>query len=496
VIERVLRSSNGRLQFLSGQLGELGHHDNNVLQYVHSLHELLELSGSERFRITRQEIDAAGHTHVHLQQYIGDIEVDGGEVAVHYDRQHRVFALSISVLAADAAASYMQPAHVDVTTVAARQQLIRSTAPISDDFEFVHDPEVVYLVHDDYGHAAVRAWVRYTNAHVANLPVKSAWYSSVHSAKHIVEFPLYFHALNRTIFTANHTDTLPGQVVRTEGQSATNDAAVNAAYDNAGVCYRFYKEKFNRDSYDGKGGDMISTVHYDVDYNNAFWNGEQMVYGDGDGVRFTNMAMDLTVVCHELTHAVVQYSAGLRYWKESGALNEAFADMMGASADIFNHTACMFEQQWTIGYTCCSNGGMRYLNNPTQDGRSYDYYPERYMGFGDNGGVHTNSGIANLAYVLTVQGGVHPRQKTRFWVQGLGLAKAEQVFYSALTNYMLRTTDFLGTRFATELAAEKLYSSTEARTLSNAWAAVGVGAPPKASPPPPPPAPKPQFKKQ
>jgi Zn-dependent metalloprotease len=484
-IDRSLRTAGGRLQFLTGRLGVV--HDE--LEYVHSLHELLELKGNEEFRFARREVDSLGYQHVHFQQYIRGIEVDGGELAIHYDANDKqVFALSISVLADDRSAAFNQPPSISVHP----EQLIRDTAPVRE-FHFIGKPELVYLLHEDEAFAAIRALVSYSGDHPVQL--KSNLYASVHTGEHIVEFPLFYPALNRTVYNTNHTDELPGTMVRKEGQSATSDATVNAAYDNAGVCYNFYKTKFNRDSYDGKGAGMVSTVHYEVDFNNAFWNGEQMVYGDGDGVVFSDLASDLSVVCHELTHAVVQYTAGLRYFRESGALNEGFADIMGSSADIFNHTNCIFENQWQIGYECYAEGALRYMNNPTQDGVSYDYYPERFTGIADNGGVHLNSGIANLAYVLLAQGGVHPRQKTTFWVQGVGLAKAEQIFYGALTNYMLRTSDFLGTRFATELSADKLgYSKAEIQSVSKAWAAVGVGAPPKApSPPAPsPPAPTPK----
>lgn len=433
--------------------------------------------------MTRREVDMRGNVHVHFQQFIRGIEVDGGEMAVHYDpTTKQVFALSLSLLADNPLASYTERPRVTKSP----ERLVRDSVPFSHEFEILGKPEQVFLLHEDQGFAALRAKISYSRPQ-DSIQLKSFVYTSLHSGQHIVELPLFFPALNRTIYNTNHTDELPGKLARKEGGAPTNDESVNDAYDNAGVCYNFYKTKFNRDSYDGKGGPMISTVHYEVDYNNAFWNGEQMVYGDGDGVVFTNLAQDLSVVCHELTHAVVQYTAGLRYFKESGALNEAFADIMGASADIFNHTNCIFENQWQIGYECYADGALRYMNNPTQDGASYDYYPERYTGILDNGGVHLNSGIGNLAYVLAAQGGVHPRQKTVFWVQGLGLAKAEQIFYGALTQYMLRTSDFLGTRFATELAAEKLYTKQEVLSVSKAWAAVGVGAEPSTPAPPPPP---------
>jgi len=267
---------------------------------------------------------------------------------------------------------------------------------------------------------------------------------------------------------------LPGTLARSEGQKAVNDEMVNQAYDNSGICYNFYYKTFNRDSYNGKGATMISSVHYSKNYNNAFWNGDQMVYGDGDGVVFYDFAGDLSVVCHELTHAVVEYTAALRYSGDSGALNEHFADAMGASSVVFNQGG-MTASTWMIGDKCYLQGAaLRYMNNPPLDGVSYDYYPTRYVGLQDNGGVHWNSGIGNLAFVLLVDGGTHPQQKTTNWVNGIGLKSALQVWYSALTNYMTSTTTYPQARAATETAAKALYGTTVTSSVSSAWIAVGV----------------------
>ena len=271
VIERSLRDAGGRLQFLVGELGLV--HDE--LEYVHSLHTLLELQGTERFEFRRREIDMRGNVHVHFQQFIRGIEVDGGELAVHYEPStRRVFALSISVLADDPKASYNQRIHRALLDKSGAE-LVRESAPPVPAFEILGKPEKVFLLHEGHGHAAVRALVSYSRHDQVQL--KSHLYTSLHTGQHIVEFPLFFPALNRTIYNTNQTDELPSLVVRTEGQGYTSDAAVNDAYDNAGVCYNFYKTKFNRDSYDGNGAAMISTVHYEVDYNNAFWNGEQVL---------------------------------------------------------------------------------------------------------------------------------------------------------------------------------------------------------------------------
>lgn len=464
------------MSFLRGRLGEI----RTAEEYVAKFGHVFGLTGSETFEVTRTEVDRAGMVHVFLQEYIYGIEVDGGEMAVHFNPETRnVFALSLSLLPNDPSASYND--YHPETLVNAYEAV--SAHLRARDLMYVKEPELVYLLHEGEGFIAHRAVVEYTEAGQQHATRFNAFYSAV-TGEPIVAFPLFFPALERSVYDMQNSDNqtkLPGTLVRSEGEPQSGDPEVDNAYTNAGVCYDFYMKKFDRDSFDNKGSEMISSVHFGVDYNNAFWTGDQMVYGDGDGITFANFSSDLSVVCHELTHAVVQYTAGLRYWKESGALNEAFADMMGASADIFHHGDCIWAQQWQIGYeTYLAGPALRFMNNPRLDGRSYDYYPERYMGFQDVGGVHSNSGIGNLAYVLAAQGGVHPRQKTSNWVQGIGLEAAEQVFYSALSNYMMRTTNFEGARIATETAANVLYNSDVEYSISNAWYAVGVGQEPAA----------------
>jgi len=223
---------------------------------------------------------------------------------------------------------------------------------------------------------------------------------------------------------------------------------------------------------------MISSVHYSNNYNNAFWNGEQMVYGDGDGVTFSNFAGDLTVVCHELTHAVVEYTANLVYQNEPGALNEGFADILGFSAYMYQYGADT-PYQWMIGAQCYTphkaGDALRYMNNPPLDGSSYDYYPG-YTGFLDNGGVHWNSGIANLAYVLAVQGGTHPQQKSTIYVSPIGSAAAENIFYTVLAQYLTANSKFANARAASVTAARAAYgtASQQAKTADDCWIAVGV----------------------
>jgi vibriolysin len=210
-----------------------------------------------------------------------------------------------------------------------------------------------------------------------------------------------------------------------------------------------------------------------------------MVYGDGDGSQSSPLTV-LDVVGHELTHAVTDTSSELIYANESGALNEAMSDIFGASIEAYRDGA-VSANTWKVGEECWTPGtagdALRYMNDPAAAG-DYDYYPTRYTGTSDNGGVHWNSGIANLAFKLMVTGGSHPRGKTSNVVTALdanattSIQKGAAIFYRANTVYLTPGSTFSEARGATAQAAADLYGSAAAATVNDAWTAVGVSAPP------------------
>jgi vibriolysin len=296
-------------------------------------------------------------------------------------------------------------------------------------------------------------------------------------------------ALNRAVYSANNGTSLPGTLKRGEGAAVTNDAHVDMNYDHLGTTYNCYKVNFNRDSYNNAGAQLRSTVHYSTNYVNAFWNGSQMVYGDGDNSQSGMLGKDLDVTVHELTHAVTSSESNLTYSNESGALNEGMSDIFAAYCESWvSGTWSTGTDIWLIGediWTPATAGdALRYMANPTQDGSSKDYYPERYTGTQDNGGVHWNSGIANLAFKLLSTGGTHPRSKTTVNVTGIGVQKAGAIFYKANTDLMTSSTTFAQAKTYTEQAAEALYGTgaAEKASVTQAWEAVGVGG--TVTPPP------------
>ncbi|MFD3445863.1 M4 family metallopeptidase [Microbacteriaceae bacterium 4G12] len=278
-----------------------------------------------------------------------------------------------------------------------------------------------------------------------------------------------------TIYTydGKNRTTLPGTFWTDTDNifNASRDAAAVDAHYYAGVTYDYYKNTFNRNSYDDAGAPLKSTVHYKIGYNNAFWNGSQMVYGDGDGTTFIALSGGLDVIGHELTHAVTEHSSNLIYQNESGALNEAISDIFGTLVEYYDNR----NPDWEIGEDIYTPGiagdALRSMSDPTKYGDP-DNYSKRYTGTSDNGGVHTNSGIINKAAYLLANGGTH----YGVTVNSIGKDKVGAIYYRANTLYLTQSATFSQARAALVQAAADLYgaSSAEVTAVKQSYDAVGV----------------------
>lgn len=276
---------------------------------------------------------------------------------------------------------------------------------------------------------------------------------------------------SRATYDAKTRKRTPGDLMTDSDDVWTDGAAVDA-HHYAGLVLEYYMEQFGRNSYDDQGAQIISSVHYDRNLVNAYWNGTQMLYGDGDGVNSLALSGGFDVVAHEITHAVTENTSNLIYQNESGALNEAFSDIMGATAEYFKQPG-MFD--WKLGEDIWTPGiagdALRYMDDPTADGSSSDHYDDRYTGTADNGGVHWNSGIANLAFYLASEGGPHPTYGGN--TTGVGIDTASQVFYIGFTGLSSSAT-FSDARAACTQAALDNYGQATADLIDAAWVAVGV----------------------
>jgi Zn-dependent metalloprotease len=283
---------------------------------------------------------------------------------------------------------------------------------------------------------------------------------------------------HRTIFNAHNTETLPGDVVRQEGSPPSDDPAVDEAYDGLGATYDFYAEAYDRNSIDDEGLALNATVHFGQEYDNAFWNGERMVFGDGDGELFNRFTISLDVIGHELTHGVTEDEAQLIYFFQAGALNESVSDVFGSLVKQYVLKQTAAQADWLIGaglFTASVHGmALRSMKAP---GTAYDdpvlgkdpqpaHMNDYVRTFEDNGGVHINSGIPNHAFYLVA---------TK--LGGYAWEKAGRLWYETLRDSQLRPNAGFK-RFArlTLTNAQRLYGagSAEQQAVLDAWNEVGI----------------------
>lgn len=285
-------------------------------------------------------------------------------------------------------------------------------------------------------------------------------------------------APHRTIHDAHGSESLPGAVVRTEGTGASTDSSVDNVYDGFGAVWAFYWDQFERNSIDDAGLPLIGTVHYGSQYDNAFWNGEQMVFGDGDGEIFGDFTASLDVIGHELTHGVTEHTANLTYSGQSGALNESVSDVFGVLVAQFSRGEDAASASWLVGQELLLPGVKgTALRSMLRPGTAYDDprlgkdpQPDSMAGYvtttSDNGGVHINSGIPNRAFAeaATAVGG-------KAWLT------VGPVWYDVLTGSGIRPTcDFAAFAALTISAAATRYGRGHAVTdaITHAWSLVGV----------------------
>jgi len=287
----------------------------------------------------------------------------------------------------------------------------------------------------------------------------------------------------RVIYDARNGSSLPGTVVRKEGEGPNADVAVNEAYDGSGVTYDLYNDVYQRNSIDGSGMRLDSTVHYRVGYDNAFWDGEQMVYGDGDENLpeserlFNRFTIALDVIGHELTHGVTQFEAKLTYSQQPGALNESMSDVFGSIVKQYKLQQTATGADWIIGaglLTANVNGvGIRSMKAP---GTAYDdpvlgkdpqpaHMKDYVNTISDNGGVHINSGIPNHAFYLIATE-----------LGGYAWEKAGQIWYVTLKDKLTASSKFQDCANLTYQAAAELFGagSIEQQAVKKGWAEVGI----------------------
>jgi len=401
------------------------------------------LANAAHMKVTRaSSADELGVEHVRLQQTHKGVPVRAADFIVHL-KGSRVVAANGHALAG--LPDDVTPKIASGAARAVAQQLVARQHP--DALESVHysEPSLEILNREllsDVGeHDSHLAWFVEATA----FAMREFIWVDAQTGKLLFHFSQLTDAKSRTVYTASHTGSLPGTLVRNEGGAATGDADQDNAYAYAGATYDYYFNTHARDSFNNAGAAIVSTAHYcpgtcSTPYKNAFWNGAQMVYGDG-------YASADDVVGHELTHAVTEYSANLFYYQQSGALNESFSDIFGETIDLLDglgtDTAAV---RWKLGEDL-PLGAIRNMMTPTANSdpgkiSDYQYFvcsQSAWVDNSDGGGVHTNSGVPNHAYALMADGGTYNGRT----VTGIGLTKAAKIEYRALTAYLSSGSGFL-----------------------------------------------------
>ena len=461
-----------------------------------SLASSYRLAAQTSLTLLSDKNDELGNRYIKLQQLHGGLPVVGRQVVVQLGTDgtlegvlgHLEPELSLSEVAA------LSGAEAIAQGLSARGSGRAVTSPIlSVLIDNSGQPRLVYEARVDYHSATGRQFAKL--------------FVSAVDGQIVAEHSLIYTALSREVYDLKKVclkdgSELPGDLLCKEG-GTTTDKSGTRAYDSSGSVFWFYNKMWGRDSYDDKGSKIVSSIHATFDTGmgcsgeNAAWIPHpfnQMVYGDGGlfGLTLKDLTLGFDVAAHEMTHAVTASTSDLEYLDESGALNEAMSDIMGAAAESWvasgggaggnPATWTTTANTWKIGEDVAgllfgSIGALRLMNDPTKDGASKDYYPERNMpGSADNGGVHTNSGIGNLAFYLLSVGGKHPRAKTTVEVKSIGLEKSARIFHLANTQLFTNKTTFKDARYATAKAAETLYGrcGTEWQNVHRAWDAVGA----------------------
>jgi subtilisin family serine protease len=278
--------------------------------------------------------------------------------------------------------------------------------------------------------------------------------------------------LRRQVFNCSGTTDLPGDPLRMEGDPGGEDAAADEAYGHLKSTWDFYNVVFGRQSVDGAGKTLVASVHYGQNYLNAFWNGQQMVFGDGDEKTLTHFTGSLDVIAHELTHGVTGFSAQLAYEGETGALNESMSDVFGSLVKQWSLGQTVDEADWLIGAGVLgANLHGRALRDMADPGTAFDgdeqpgHMRDYVRTDDDHGGVHINSGIPNKAFVLAARA-----------IGGKAWEKIGKVWYKTLTERLTSSADFAKCASETVSAARDLFpdDASIAAKIAQAWVDVGV----------------------
>ncbi len=374
-----------------------------------------------------------GRAVVRFQQVYHGVPVIGGEFIVHLDNARNIISASGKTLPGIAVTT--RPA---VEAATARRNALQSVAKKyqmnADDLTATEPTLWIYnpmLLRPGNGFTSL-VW-RMDVRPKALAPLRELVLVEAQRGAVALSFNQVDTFKNRETYSAYGGFALPGTLVCNESIPCPgSDTHAVGAHANAGLTYDFYWNYHGRDSIDGAGMTLRSTVHYSTNYNNAFWNGSQMVYGDAQ-----TYPLATDVVAHELTHGVTDNESGLFYYYQSGAINESLSDVWGEFVDQVYGTGA--SNPWLMGQAISPGGAIRNMSNPPASGDPDKMTSPNYnVGTSDNGGVHTNSGVNNKAVYLMTAGGSF----NGYTVASLGISKVAKIYYEVQTNLLVSGSDY------------------------------------------------------
>lgn len=494
---------NGHQIFISGRLSDKRvPSTDEAIKFIEENKELLDFKGSKNnLKVKNIYKDELGYTHVKLSQILNGYEIKDRVITIHFDKDGYIVNFTgnienkVNTVTKLGTKNITSKEAIEISKNKIGVTELRQEASVEKQVLIKDDKAYeVYKINIQYNTPEIGNWdvyVETSSGEIVKVDNNIRYDGAVTGSGTAVDGTI--KALNLyqsgtiyqlkdvtkpmtgqiTSYTANNAQVEPGTLATSTSTTISDKAEVSAHY-YAGMVYDFYKNLFNRNSINNSGMNIISTVHYGSRYNNAFWDGTQMVYGDGDGTQFTYLSGDLDVVAHEMTHGVDSSTANLNYQDQPGALNESLSDIFGVLIETYDKYnvkgggAWTFNAaDWVVGdnvYTPGTAGdALRSLASPGLYGQPATM-SEYVNTTSDYGGVHTNSGIPNKAAYLIAQ--------------SIGCDKTAKIYYRALTNYFISTTDFSGSKSGLVQAATDLYGAAgaEVSAINSAYTTIGIGS--------------------
>jgi bacillolysin len=455
--------------------------EDRASSFVQAFGEAFGIADPGQLQLTRvSSADALGMEHVRFQQVHGGVPITAGEIAIHLK------GASVIAVNAKTLGDFPMVKSVPVVTPPEAREIVAGlVAQLAPGIVTRLDEPALQLFNRGLleGRPAPTRLAWFVEARGQGLD-EFIWVDS-ETGQVLLHFSQIAHAKDREIHDAAGSSSLPGALARSEGQAATGDSDVDRAYDYTGDAYDYFWSVLGRDSYDGVGGTIVSTVDHDAGgCPNASWDGTQLIFCSG-----LSQADD--VVAHEFAHGVTDFTADLYYYMQSGALNESYSDIFGETIDQLNGAGSddPILDVWFIGEDEPNLGIARDMWFPTDYGDPGKMSDAEFQCldsmFSDVGGVHSNSGVPNRSYVLMVDGGTY----NGVTVTGIGLTKAAKIQYRALEHYLLSASDFLDNYHALNQACQDLIgtsgiSAADCTEVGKSLDAVEMDEPWPCSPPP------------